>query len=142
MGGQPAAASSVLSDVPTLRCSKDETALKGWKEEGGEGGGKGRVELTRRAGRRGGKSERTEEAELDVWRGKWGGSHGQLGEEGGGSGGGGSARRDQFSHLTANQPRLPGGARSKLCVRVDVKVALMWGTLDPGRPGALWVPEF
>lgn len=41
-----------------------------------------------------------------------------------------------------NQPRLPGGARSKLRVRGDAKVALMWGTLDPGWPGALWVPEF
>lgn len=78
-----------------------------------------------------------------------GGSHGQLREEGGGSGGAGSDRRDQFSQaLSSNsyktpKPRLPGGARSKLCVRVDAKVALMWGTLDPvGGAGALWVPEF
>lgn len=77
--------------------------------------------------------------ELDVWRGEWGGSRGQLREEGEVLGGGGSARRDQFSHIKTHQPRLPGSARSNLCVRVDAKVALMWGTLAPGRPGALWV---
>lgn len=109
--------------------------MKGRKEEGGEGGRKGRVEVTRRAGRRGGKREKTEEVELDAWRGKLGGgSNGQL-EVGGGSGRGGSARRDQFSlvYQVALGPNW--------CVCVDAKVPPMWGTLDPGSPGALWVPE-
>lgn len=130
MGHEPVSASSALSDVPTEL--REETALKGWKEEGGEGGGKGRVEVTRRAGRRGG---------------KWEGSHGQL-RGGGGSGGAGSARRDRFSQALSSrsfkthQPRLPGGARTRLSVPLDAKVALMWGPRDPGGPGALWVPEF
>lgn len=66
---------------------------------------------------------------------------------GGGSGRGGSARRDQFSQplnsssYKTHQPHLPDSARSKLSMRVDAREALMWGTLDPGRPEALWVPE-
>lgn len=46
--------------------------MKGRKEEGGEGGGKGRVEVTRRAGRRGGKSAKMHggengEGAMDSW---------------------------------------------------------------------------